>query len=48
MRSATPRAQLALLIHRSLILAGHIVYCPGCGAYYDPSDIQASYPHNNH
>lgn len=48
MRSATPRAQLALLIHRSLILAGINIPCGICGTYYDPSDPGQSYPHNNH
>ncbi|MBE2998720.1 hypothetical protein IDM40_08395 [Nocardiopsis sp. HNM0947] len=48
MRSATPRAALALLIHRSLILAGVIVQCPVCLQHYETSDPRASYPHNNH
>ena len=48
MRRATPRALLALVLRRAAIPAGHIIRCPGCGDYYDPSDIQGSYPHNNH
>lgn len=49
MRCSTPQhAQLSRLLHDTATPAGHIVYCPGCGAYYDPSDIQGSYPHNNH
>ncbi|WP_017577198.1 hypothetical protein [Nocardiopsis kunsanensis] len=48
MRRVTPRSLLSLLIDRALYPAGVIVQCPVCGAHYDPSDIQGSYPHNNH
>lgn len=46
MHTRTPRAILAGLIDP--VLSDRQCPHPDCGEWYDPSDPQASYPHNNH
>ena len=47
-QTARRRARLARVLAAALAPAGIIIKCPTCGVHYDPSDRDASYPHNNH